>query len=282
MSRTPTTKSDASTFAISSRALAFTVSMKIYSWNVLCYNRQVDAVAEHIKQLDFDVACLQEVTPYLLERLKAMPFHIIEHVDVIRLSLQKKEEPLYAVILSKVPFKKTGTLQFFDFPFPLHTRAFIAFMSFWKWSFVTERGAVYADLPLGDMTVRIFSVHLTLWGPHNRAQEFAAVLDHVIPGMPTVIGGDFNVIEYGPMKILNWLLGAPLKQSLPWYPERDLFEERFVRAGFHNPLRGQITHKFSRSQLDHILVSKGLNVTDAVVHEESYGSDHQPVSVSIL
>ncbi len=255
--------------------------MKIYSWNVLCYNRQVDSVAAHIKQLDFDVLCLQEVTPYLLGKLKEMPFHVVEHVDVIRLSLQKREEPLYAVIVSKIPFENIGTLQFFDFPFPLHTRAFIALMSFWKWSFITERGAIYADVLVHGKPVRVFSVHLTLWGPHNRATEFDAMLGHIFPGMPTVIGGDFNVIEYGPMKILNWLLGAPLKQSVPWYPERDLFEERFERAGLLNPLRGKITHKFSRSQLDHILVTKDLTVKAAEVHDNSYGSDHQPVSIEI-
>jgi endonuclease/exonuclease/phosphatase family metal-dependent hydrolase len=255
--------------------------MKIYSWNVLCYNRQVDAVANHIEQLDFDVLCLQEVTPYLLERLKKMPFYMVQHVDVIRLSSRRREEPLYVVILSKQPSRNTGTLQFFDFPFPLHTRAFIAFMSFWKWSFVTERGAIYVDIPYGQTTLRIFSVHLTLWGPENRAKEFEAVIGHVEPGQPTVIGGDFNVIEYGPMKMLNWLLGAPLSHAMPWYPERDLFEERFKRAGLRNPLLGKVTHKFSKSQLDHILVSEDVAVTKAVVHPESHGSDHQPVSVII-
>jgi endonuclease/exonuclease/phosphatase family metal-dependent hydrolase len=255
--------------------------MKIYSWNVLCYNRQVDDVASHIEQLDFDVLCLQEVTPYLLGRLKEMPFHIVEHIDVIRLSARKRKEPLYVVILSKQPFQNVGTLQFFDFPFPLHTRAFIALMSLWNWSFVTERGAIYVDIPFGKRSLRVFSVHLTLWGPHNRAKEFEAVMGHVEPGQPTVIGGDFNVIEYGPMKILNWLLGAPLSQGLPWYPERDLFEQRFKEAGLRNPLLGKVTHNFSKSQLDHILVTEGMQVADAIVHPESYGSDHQPVSIVI-
>jgi endonuclease/exonuclease/phosphatase family metal-dependent hydrolase len=141
---------------------------------------------------------------------------------------------------------------------------------------------VYADVDLGQGALtRIFSIHLTLWGPHNRQKEFQAVLGHIEPNRPAVLCGDFNVIEYGPMKILNWLLGAPLRQAMPWYPERDLFEERFSTAKLHNPLRGKVTHPFSRSQLDHILVSEDIKVTHAWVDDERHGSDHCPVGIEI-
>jgi endonuclease/exonuclease/phosphatase family metal-dependent hydrolase len=255
--------------------------MKIYSWNVYCYNREVPRVAAYIAGLDFDVLCLQEVTPDLLTLLQEMPFHITHHVDVIRLFWRGRREHNYVAILSKKPFTSTGTLQFFDFPFPVHTRIFITLMSLLRWSFITERGAVYADIEHGTETVRIFSVHLTLWGPTNRSNEYDEVIKHVRPNQPTVICGDFNIIEYGPMKILNWLLGAPLKEGMPWYPERDLFEERFVSSGFVNPLRGTVTHTFSRSQLDHILVSKSRPVADARVYPEGHGSDHKPISVTL-
>lgn len=239
------------------------------------------AVLEYIKNLDFDVLCLQEVTPVLLKELESLPFHLTKHIDVIRLFSNNRKEYNYVVILSKQPFTNTGTLQFFDFPFPLHTRIFIAIMSLLNWSLISERGAVYADLPFEGTLIRVFSVHLTLWGAGNRAKEFDAVLGHIQPGVPTVVAGDFNVVEYPPMKILNWLLGAPLREGMPWYPERALFEERFAEAGFQNPLRKKITHKFSHSQLDHIVISKDLTASDAKVHTESHGSDHQPVSVRI-
>jgi endonuclease/exonuclease/phosphatase family metal-dependent hydrolase len=256
--------------------------MKIYSWNVYCFNTKFKEVCNFIETLDFDVLCLQEVTPELLACLQKMPFHLTHHVDVIRLFSDKHKEKNYVAILSKQPIQNEGTLQFFDFPFPLHTRIFISFMSLFRWSFITERGAVYADIDLGNgILTRIFSVHLTLWGPHNRQKEFEAVLGHIEPEKPAIICGDFNVIEYGPMKILNWLLGAPLRQATPWYPERDLFEERFSSARLHNPLRGKVTHGFSRSQLDHILVSEGVPVTRAWVHPELHGSDHNPVGVEL-
>lgn len=255
--------------------------MKIYSWNVYCFNKEMWKVSHHIRELDFDVLCLQEVTPALLHELKSMPFHLTYHVDVLRLFSKGKHEYNYVAILSKAPFLNTGTLQFIDFPFPVHTRLFITFMSMFRWSFVTERGAVYADIQIGERIIRFFSVHLTLWGPGNRQREFEAVAGHLEPGAPSVVCGDFNVIEYPPLKVLNWLLGSPLAEALPWYPERDIFEERFKTLGLKNPLRGMTTHPFSRSQLDHILVSENIVVTSAKVELERHGSDHALVGVQI-
>lgn len=256
--------------------------MKIYSWNVLYINKKTKEMCDFIEHLDFDVLCLQEVPSALLSCLEQMPFHMTYHIDVIRLIADTSQQKNYVVLLSKHPIANTGTLQFFNFPFPLHTRLFIALMCPFGFTFITERGAVYADIDLGSGALtRIFSVHLTLWGPHNRAKEFDVVVDHLQPGMPAIICGDFNVIEYGPMKILNWLLGSPLRQAVPWYPERDLFEERFEKAGFHNPLKGKVTHQFSRSQLDHILLSSGMTAKRAWVHPELHGSDHNPVGVEL-
>ncbi len=255
--------------------------MKIYSWNVLCFNKKLPEVCDFIKTLDFDVLCLQEVTDDLLKELQKMPFHLVYHVDVIRLFSKKRQEKNYVVILSRHEFQSHGTMQFAELPFPAHTRLFIAFMGLFEWSWVTERGAIYADVKIEHKKIRIFSIHLTLWGPGNRAKEFGLLTEYLPKGDSSVVCGDFNVIEYGPMKILNFLLGGSLKEGTPWYPERELFEDRFKKQGLHNPLLGKITHKFSRSQLDHVLVSDNLRVLNAWVVPDSHGSDHRPVGVEI-
>ncbi len=259
--------------------------MKIYSWNVLCYNKQIPQVQEFVKELDFDVLCLQEVTAELLEHLKTLSYNLEYHVDVLRMFAEGKKELNYVAILSKYPIEEKGTMQFAELGFPIHTKLFIRFMSLFKWSAVTERGAVYIDVRVKGKLLRVFSVHLTLWGPGSRAQEFELLASH-LPQVAqkdhaSVVCGDFNIIEYGPMKILHWFLGAPLKEATPWYPERALFEGRFKKYGLHNPLRGKVTHKFSRSQLDHILVSEELTVKKAWVVPESHGSDHQPVGLEL-
>lgn len=265
-----------------SRGHLYLMGMKIYSWNVFCYNRKLKRVCAYIRDLDFDILCLQEVTPELLARLKDMPYEIAYHTDVIRLySSPDREELNYVVILSKHPMTHRGTLQFPDIEFPRLTRAIIHALGKFGWSLITERGAAYADIRVGEGIVRVFSAHLTLWGPKRRANEFEAIMAHVRPGMPTVIAGDFNVIEYGPMKLANWFLGAPIREGLPWYPERALFEERFAKFGFKNPHRKQVTHGFSRSQLDHILVSREVRAKRAWVDPHLHGSDHYPVGVEL-
>lgn len=256
--------------------------MKIYSWNVFCYNRKLSRAARFIEELDFDVLCLQEVSPALLKRLKRLPYHIAVHTDVIRFYASPKTEELnYVVILSRYPMTVKGTLKFKDIEFPPYARALIQLAGKVGLSFVSERGSVYADLHVGEGVVRVFCAHLTLWGPRRRAEEFREVMRHVRPGMPTVIAGDFNVIEYGPAKFWNLFLGAPFTEALPWFPERRLFEERFERSGFTNPHRRLVTHGFSKSQLDHILVSKEVRVRRAWVDSKLYGSDHYPVGVEL-
>ena len=103
----------------------YTKPMKIYSWNVYCYNPRIKELAEAIRTLDFDVLCLQEVTDELLEILQEMPFHLVSHVDVIRLVKKERRERNYVVILSRKPFVNSGTLQFFNFPFQFHIHEFL-------------------------------------------------------------------------------------------------------------------------------------------------------------
>jgi endonuclease/exonuclease/phosphatase family metal-dependent hydrolase len=256
--------------------------MKIYSWNVYCYNKKIPQVVKYIENLDFDVLCLQEVTTDLLMQLKKLDCHIAYHLDMLRFFSERKKEMNYVVILSKHEIHGHGTFQFPELPFPIQARLFIAAMRvFFKWTWLTERGAVYADLIINGKKLRIFSVHLILWGAGIRAKEFAIVMDNLPLDQASIICGDFNIVEYPPMKIINWLLGAPIKEGVPWYPERKLFEKRFEEHGFYNPLLGQTTHYFSRSQLDHILVSKELTTSKAWVEKESHGSDHQPVAAII-
>ncbi len=254
--------------------------MKVYSWNVLCNNKKVKELCNFIETLDFDVFCLQELTPEMLAIIKTFPFKLVYHIDVVR-TYSKQREENYVAILSKHQIVGHGTFQFPELAVSLRTRLFIHLMRVAKFAFLSGRGGIYADILLNGKKVRIFSVHLILWGPTHRAKEFSIVAKYVDANMPTIIAGDFNVIEYPPMKILTWLLGAPIREAMPYYPERALFEKRFAEHGFRNPLRGKITHDISRSQLDHILISKQFKVLNATVQADAHGSDHHAVGVEI-
>ena len=260
--------------------------MKIYSWNVLRSNRKLPELYSFVENLDFDVLCLQEVTDEMLSHLKKMPFHIAFHVDriaeVIHLFSKNKSEVNYVVILSKYEILNQQQIQFPKLLRTFNSNVFEFVMErLQKWESISNLGSVFVDIKVNDQAMRIFNVHLALWNPQTRAKEFDHLMEYLPKDGDVIVCGDFNILEYGPIKILNWLLGGTLAEGMPWYSERAIFEDRFKKFGFKNPLRGKITHKFSRSQLDHILLSTELKVANSHVIEDAHGSDHQPVCVEV-
>jgi endonuclease/exonuclease/phosphatase family metal-dependent hydrolase len=258
--------------------------MKIYSWNVLRSNRKLPEVYRFIENLDFDVLCLQEVTDEMLAYLTKMPFHIAYHVDrvaeVIHLFSPNKSEVNYVVILSKYEILNQQQIQFPKLLRTFNSNVFEFFMELLqKWESISNLGSVFVDIKVNGRELRIFNVHLALWNPQTRAKEFEHLMEYLPTAGATIVCGDFNILEYGPIKILNWLLGGTLEEGMPWYSERAIFEASFKKNGFSNPLLGKITHKFSRSQLDHILLPVNFSPIKACVIENSYGSDHQPIFV---
>jgi endonuclease/exonuclease/phosphatase family metal-dependent hydrolase len=237
-------------------------------------------VFETIEKLDFDVLCLQEVTLDLLERLEEFKERLNVEMTLSTDS-QNKHIHLYNVILSRLPIVASDN---FESPIPYHTfrmRFAIALMSWDGWTPLQEKRTLFADIKTEKGIVRIFSFHATLHGPINRFKELDEVVKRMSSHTPTIIVGDFNIIEAPQLKILNWLLGSPFQQGLPWYSERLLVERLFADHGLKNPLRGRVTHKFSNSQLDHILVSQEFEIKKAWVEKNSHGSDHQPIGAEL-
>jgi endonuclease/exonuclease/phosphatase family metal-dependent hydrolase len=247
---------------------------------MFCYNKQHEDVLEFVRTLDADVLCMQEVPASLLAKLEALFPHSAHVVDSERVR-GGSEWTNYNVILSKYPLSDVRTVLFDPLPHPLRTHVTIFLMRPLGWAYTYNRSAVAARVktPTGD--VQVFSTHLTLASPASRAQEFAKVLSIRDESCPTVIAGDFNILESWYIKPLCWLFGAHIGESMPWYPERALFEKRFTDAQLINPLKGHVTHRISQSQLDHVLVSHSLTVDTAHVHAELYGSDHNPISVEL-
>jgi endonuclease/exonuclease/phosphatase family metal-dependent hydrolase len=284
--------------------------MKIYSWNILRENQSLEDAYEFIEKLDFDVLCLQEITNEMLERFKTMPFHMAYGIDKRlhpirpfsgnsseKTKKNKKKtnkdeiENNYLVILSRHPLMNSVEISIPDVPHPLISHVFehvMAILGLWR--SVSDPHAIYADIHLDScadgkaQNIRIFCIHLTLWTPETRRQQFESIVQQTSAGdIPAdgeaVFCGDFNILEKWPVTVLNFLLGGKLSQMMPWYWERNPFEKRFEALDLQNPLRGKITHAFSRSQLDHILIPKKWSVKKAEVLADAHGSDHQPVFV---
>jgi endonuclease/exonuclease/phosphatase family metal-dependent hydrolase len=259
-------------------------NMKIFSWNILYRNQELDRAFQFIAESDFDIFCLQEVSEQFLKRLQTLPYFIAFRTDVERL-LKEGTEHNFIVTLSKHPIKAQGEIPYPDYwpLLPLRTRLFVHSMPSRFFSKIRNRGGLYADVTLdGGMSLRVFNLHLVLAQPLWRLKEFElamAARDHT---RPTIVCGDFNTIEAPHISILNWILGGRAHDSLFYGRERTHIEQRFVEHELHNPLRNTITHPLSRSQLDHILVSHSFSIKNAAVLPDRFGSDHHPIRVETV
>lgn len=252
--------------------------MRVMSWNMYCYNRQNDAVVALVRDSGADIFFLQEVPAKLRDTLCGLYPHSHNTVDSERV-YGGAELTNYNLILSRYPLSDTRTIPFDPLPLKLRTKLAIFLMWPLGWARTWNRNAAAAraQTPLGDIAV--VSAHLTLSSPTLRAQEFKKIMNEI--DEPVIVGGDFNVIEFPPLKILSWVLGAHIHEALPWFNERALWDQRFKNEGLVNRLRGTVTHAFSQSQLDHIVVSRSIPVVEQGRLSTLAGSDHAPIFLEL-
>ncbi|MDO8407942.1 MAG: endonuclease/exonuclease/phosphatase family protein [bacterium] len=258
--------------------------MTIYSWNMFFNNKEQERALDFIAHTDFDIFCLQEVPVQFLERLKTLPYHLVSQVDVGR--FVPRHEYTYLVVLSRYEIAKHNPFPFPDYwpTLPWRTRIFVALMRPFHWGPIKDRGGMYADVSLGERrkVVRVFNLHLVLAHPAWRLEEFETAMTNRDPSLPTIVCGDFNILERLHVTPLNWLTGGRISDVFRYRRERTLIEERFVAHELTNALAGAMTHSISRSQLDHILLSRVFTVSDVQVVPDRYGSDHHPIRVQVV
>lgn len=256
--------------------------MKIYSWNILYRNQELDAAFRFIAESDFDIFCLQEVPGEFLKRLQTLPCFIAYRTDVERI-FENDIIHNYVVILSKHPIETHAEIPFPDYwpLLPFRMRIFVRLMRPFGFSKIRNRGGIFANIRIPGLasTIRVFNLHLILANPAWRLEEFERAMLKRDPARPTVVCGDFNVLERPHIVLLNWLLGGRVTDTLLYTRERTHIEKRFVEHRLVNVLRGKITHSLSQSQLDHILLSHHLIVQDSTVISDKHGSDHHPILV---
>jgi endonuclease/exonuclease/phosphatase family metal-dependent hydrolase len=257
--------------------------MTIYSWNMLYRNRELDRAFEFISHAEFDIFCLQEVPESFLGRLKTLPYALSSHLESEKV-YRSITIPMYNVILSRFPLENEGTIPFSDYwpLLPWRTRLFINLMPSRFFARVQNRSGIYADLATPRGRLRVFNLHLALIHPALRLEEFERAIAERDLEIPTVICGDFNILESFHITPLNWILGGRMSDTFLARRERTHIESRFVEHKLTNALRGTMTHPLSRSQLDHILVSHAFKVENAAVLPDRTGSDHHPIFAKVV
>lgn len=257
--------------------------MKIYSWNILYRNKELDRAFEFISHTDFDLFCLQEVPEAFLARLKTLPCSLVSHVDTKKVISSAQTVTMYNVILSKHQITAQGEIPFPEYwhLLPWHTLLFVRLMPSRFFSKIHNRGALYVDIMMQGASVRIFNLHLTIAQPALRLKEFELAMAERDSSKPTIVCGDFNILEKPHITPLNWLLGGRVTDALFYRRERATIEKHFAEHELVNPLYGGITQTLSQSQLDHILVSNSFSIQNADILPDRLGSDHHPIRVEI-
>ena len=256
--------------------------MIIYSWNMLCRNRELNRAFEFVSKSDFDIFCLQEVPEKFLRRLQTLPY-FISFCSERELLYPQGSVHNYVVTLSKHSITSEGEIPFPEYwqLLPLRTRIFVRVMPSQLFTKIRNRAAQYIDITVQGMSLRVFNLHLILAQPLWRLKEFETAMLQRDRSRPTVVCGDFNILEKPHITPLNWLMGGRITDALLYGRERTTIEKRFVEHSLSNAHRGKITHPISRSQLDHILVSHSFSIKNAEVLPDSVGSDHHPIRVEI-
>ena len=256
--------------------------MKIVSWNIYFRNADFDRAFRFIESLEYDVLCLQEVPEELLTRLKKLPVDIRWSVDVDRLFKQGTVRN-YLVILSRHPIEDVREFTFSLPHIPWRTKLFMHLLRPLGWSKIEGRTALIADvkLPGYSSPVRVACLHLLLAHPSVRFTEFERTMEAIGETSEKILCGDFNIIESPKVSLISWAHGGTVLDTLLWKRERAELERRFAHYRLVNPHLNQITHPFSRSQLDHILVSGHMKIKNSGVMEDPTGSDHLPIFVEL-
>ncbi|MDZ4227147.1 MAG: hypothetical protein U1D26_01585, partial [Patescibacteria group bacterium] len=191
-----------------------------------------------------------------------------------------RDEHSHVVILTPHEVRASSRFTLPGLRRTLRSRLFMRLMHLWGWRYVEGREGVWADIALPEVgEVRFFSLHLGLLYPESRRREFEASLSHADAGIPTVVCGDFNIVESWRVTLLNWLQGGRVSDVIMKKRERRAFEARLALLRLHNPFLGKRTQTISRSQLDHILLPREWLVQKAEVVADRGGSDHHPIFV---
>lgn len=249
---------------------------------MLFRNEKLDQAFSFIKESELDFFCLQEVPETFLTRLKTLPYHVTYRIDADRL-FEEGISRSFNVILSRHPISMQGDIPYPNYwsRLPWRVKVFVRGMRFMSFSKIENRGGMYIDALVGNTSVRVFNLHLILAHPTLRSTEFETAMQHLDPARPTIICGDFNILESLEISILNWLSGGTIFDAIFFWRERRKTEKRFRALGLRNLLRGSVTHSFSRSQLDHILITKEFTTKNAEVIPQVFGSDHHPVTAEL-
>ena len=217
-------------------------SLKAFSYNVLWSNKDYDRAIALIANEQPDIAIFQEVisgwSPALTALKSDFPYHI---------KSEKQEMEVY----SKFPLLDPETILY-----------------------GTYRGAIAADLLIGDRKVKFVATHAypqLYWGKGGweiRNKQLRDLKEYARRQQPIIIMGDLNISMWSPY-YRSTIEGSGLRnarQGLGILPTHSIVAPQFAALS---------------APIDHCLVSSDIQVKDFRLGP-AIGSDHLPIIAELL
>jgi endonuclease/exonuclease/phosphatase family metal-dependent hydrolase len=206
--------------------------------------RKPERTIEVLNELGADVIALQEADRRFGARESALPLHMIEeHSDY-------KPVPLDT---------RSGSLGWHGNALLVRKSVEVVDKELVHIPSLEPRGAVLADLKLGEIELRVIGMHLDLSGLWRRRQAHAIIahLEKRHGSPPTVLMGDLN----------EWSANGGCLRDFS-------HRHRFAECGRSFHARRLV------AKLDRIMVSEGLEILESGAHHSATArkaSDHLPI-----
>jgi len=246
--------------------------MKILSWNVYQSNKQTSAILSFLADPDTDMICLQEVSGVLLKELRLFSdrnnYELVQAID-----FYQRHEAYYLVILSKPGIEFKGKIEL------VHEKRRSILQRILDYK--EPREALYIDFKIHQKNFRLFNVHLEAWNkPGLRIKQFEQIIKQFDRNKANIVCGDLNTFSD---RLIARLGGPILNYSLKDFSHNDaqVFQEIFKENKLINPFEGKMTNRYTRNQLDYILVPQGLKTKNAKLQEKYFGSDHKALVLEV-
>lgn len=254
--------------------------MRIISWNIRYGNSEAKNLISYALTFKPDILCLQELDSELIPWIRNTYPHYFVY-GCLEVSHTDPHKQRFLCTVTNVRADRINVINYDQ----THQHSIYEKLFFGKLHHWTERhAALVITVPLAGVQLRIVNLHLSAAdSAHERITAFRYIVRNLRDlAIPTVFCGDFNIIDNMFYRLsLGWMLNYSRGDYR--ISERRVFERIFQRFGFVNIFRNMSTYMFPWKgwQLDHILVSEYVRVSNYIIGKKRFNSDHRMILVDI-
>lgn len=256
--------------------------MKIISWNVSRNEKKRSFQTQFLKNSDAQIICLQEVTANCLKILEKefYNYSITIGKEFFYNKDPKYSIKLYLVILSELDINRAEKINHINYE---ESQIPLAYKIFEKKKFVNKHiETLIVQVTFKNKKYTIFNSHLEcVASPYFREKQLNNILNQSNSHENNIFCGDYNTFGRAYINLVLFPLFNYSTKEI-FVNENKLFHEEFSKRELYNSLDNlgtfkRKTFKMLPFQIDYILLSKKISLSQVYIDKKAPGSDHLPV-----